>query len=224
MNRLAFYLSLFAAALIAESARAASINVNATLTVDNHYGLYSGRGTSLRFHGRNEMGAGGAPGLYNWSLPETFGFNITEGDYLYVVAWSDDDVAQGFIGQFSLSDGRTIYTDTQSWEVALGTLNLNDNDNIPAFSTLDNLAYGAVHYSLPHGSQPWGYVPGISNNASWIWGAQLTPGSGTGEYMVFRTRVSGIPSSTVPEPASCLLLAGALPLIRRARGKKLESK
>ena len=40
-----------------------------------------------------------------------------------------------------------------------------------------------------HGSYPWGTVSGIDLAADWIWGSSLLPGSGYGEYQIFRIQV-----------------------------------
>src|SRR5579862_2644107 len=100
--------SIFAAAALFASATpsfATPVTVNATVTADNHYALFYGIGNNLNFVGRNELGGDGNPGTYNWSLPEQFSFTADTGEYLYIIAWSDDSVAQGLIGQFQLSNG-----------------------------------------------------------------------------------------------------------------------
>src|SRR5262245_64070490 len=80
-----------------------TLGVTATLTADNHYALYAGQadGSQLTLLGTNELGPGGAPGAFNWSLPETWTFSVGEGDYIYVLAW-DDGGAQMWTGQFTL--------------------------------------------------------------------------------------------------------------------------
>lgn len=84
--------------------QASAYNLSATITADNHYALYLGAagGTNLRFIGRNELGAGGSPGTYNWSEAESWNATYGAGDYIYLVGWSDNSVAQGWIGEFQL--------------------------------------------------------------------------------------------------------------------------
>ena len=75
-------LALFAAALTVAASNAGAVTIDATITADNHYGLYVGgaNGTPMTFIGQNESGAGGAPGEFNWSIPESYQFNADQ-DY-----------------------------------------------------------------------------------------------------------------------------------------------
>src|SRR5262245_1054996 len=68
-----------------------TLEVTATITADNHYGLYVGQadGSQLTLIGSNEPGLQGNPGAFNWSLPETWHFNVGQGAYLYVLSWDD---------------------------------------------------------------------------------------------------------------------------------------
>ena len=62
---------------------AVATSVTATLTADNHYGLYYGdeNGANLTLVGRNEFGDFGGPGDndHNWTFPETWNFNMSDG-------------------------------------------------------------------------------------------------------------------------------------------------
>ncbi len=64
---------------------------------------------------------------------------------------------------------------------------------------------GSITNSKNNGDSPWGTIAGIDQNANWIWGSALEPGSGYGEYQIFRTQVTA-----VPEPATLLLLGSGL--------------
>lgn len=187
---------------------ASALNVNATITADNHYALYHGSedGSALTYIGRNELGSAGSPGTYNWSLPESFSFSMNDGDYLYIAGWSDNASAQGVLGQFDLSGYGTLYTGTD-WEVIGTNFDLDDGDTEPSLASMFGFILPAVWNpvvdTLPHGSAPWFVVPGISASADWMWNGPLTPGSGDGEYQIFRVGV-------VPEPSSMLLFGSAL--------------
>lgn len=213
-------LALFAAALTVAASNAGAVTIDATITADNHYGLYVGgaNGTPMTFIGQNESGAGGAPGEFNWSIPESYQFNADPDLYIYIVGWSDDLVAQGVLAQF-IVNGTTIATGTNGWEYALGPDDLDDGDPAPSAAVLSTFVSGAawssVVNSLPNGSDPWGTIAGISTAASWIWGGPLI-GGGTGgpEYQVFRTR---IPREEVPESATVFLLLAGLTAVALTR-------
>jgi hypothetical protein len=54
--------------------------------------------------------------------PETYivpGSNTQEGDFVYVITWSDDSVTQGLLGRFASTEpgGEVLYTGDEEWEV-----------------------------------------------------------------------------------------------------------
>jgi hypothetical protein len=124
---------------LANAGQTLAATVNATLTADNHYGLFTGdsQGNLLRFIGRNEKGAGGQAtgavvndanygnvtlnsvgnqaGSYNWSVGENWTFDLNAGEHLYVVAWDDSSVAETWVGQFNYN-GRQLLTGASDWE------------------------------------------------------------------------------------------------------------
>ena len=208
------------------AAPVAAATVTATVTADNFYAIYLGSktGQNVRFIGRNELGAGGNPGTYNWSQAETWSFAPLASDYLYIAAWSDNSIAQALIGQFTYTGGQFLTNLTDGWEVTLGNQDLGNNSPAPTVASLGSVVAAAtwnnVQYSLNHGVSPWGKIAGISDSAKWIWGTPLmnTGGSGAGEYQVFRRPLTGITPAPVPVPAPMVLLASALalmPVLRR---------
>ena len=186
-----------------------AIAVSVTLTADNHYGLYYGKedGSSLAYVGRNETTdgptGGGAPGQYNWTLPETW--NFATPDYIYVMAW-DDGGPQGWLAEFTLPSS-TLLTNLTDWEFYVSASSSPGTADPPvgtaALSTeISSASWAAPLASAANGSSPWGTIPGISSSARWIWHDTLSSNSSSdGKYVVFRT-VNPVNMSAVPEPAS----------------------
>jgi hypothetical protein len=200
----------------------ARADIIATLTADNHYGLYVGNadGSVLSFIGRNEKGDNGAGG-YNWSLPETYSFSASSGSYIYVLAWNDGG-PRSWIGQFTTSGSQALLSNTTQWQytVASGP-NPGTYGDVPALGTVQSDIAGA-QWATPlasaiNGTSPWGTIPDIAGSAQFIWSDNFSNGSSTdGHYVVFR---AGAP---VPVPPSLLLLApglAGLAVIRRRSGK-----
>lgn len=201
------------------SVNASALSYTATLTADNYYALYVGTEDDLELIGRNELGTSGDPGTYNWSKAETFDFDLAAGESIYVVGWSDGSVAQGWIGQF-VSEYNMLLTNTSDWEVYLSNSDLGNGDDAPDLEAKfaeGEETWNAVTDSIAHGSGPWGYIDGISHDASWIWGSPLQPGSNYGEYQVFR-----ITPNVVPEPGTVVLIGIGLlglAIFRKRNGK-----
>lgn len=216
--------SLFAGAaaalMIASGARAAT--VSAVITADNHYAVYSTGNTGVIYHGGNELGPGGAPGTYNWSVPESF--NFVANDRLYIAAWSDDSVAQGLLAQILIDGIMTLHSGDAKWEVYRTGINRGDYAVHPSTAemdahilTADNGGLWATPYiGGVNGSGVWGMVPGITTDARWMWcnipgdADPLDGGSGYGEMLIFRV--------DIPSPGSAALFGlGGLILTRRRR-------
>jgi len=169
---------------------------------------------TITYIGRNEAGSGGSPGWYNWSVAESFTFNVDAGDYIYIAGWSDDNVAQGLIGQFVVDGSSTILTNTSDWDAHLTFSDLDSGSLAPTTSTMsshigtaNSTSWDSVSNYIDHGSKPWGNIAGVSSNADWIWGSKLLGGSSYGEFQIFRNQVGSAP---VPEPGTIFLLAGGL--------------
>jgi hypothetical protein len=200
--------------------------VTATLTADNHYALYSGNATGslLNFIGRNEYGTNGAPGQYNWSLPETFNFSTSD-SYLYVVGWDDARTANSWIGQFSITGLGTVLSNTQDWESKVGTgVNPGEYGDLNLVTVTADIAaagWSAPNVSTANGTAPWGTIPGISPQADFIWRDTFSsPNGNDGTYAIFRTDFL---VTATPEPATMVLFGMGLAGLGVLRRRKLEA-
>lgn len=198
-----------------------AVSVNGTLTADNHYGLYVGQadGGGLRFIGRNEKGAAGAPGTYNWSEAETWNFLVTPGEHLYVMAW-DDGGPQGWIGNFGWSGGG-VASNLPAWQAAIAPGgNPGSSGDLPATATLSGYiaaaSWQAPGASAANGSSPWGSINGVGS-AQWIWHDTLADGSlSDANFAMFRTASPLV--AAVPEPSTYAMLGlGALMVLFATR-------
>lgn len=195
----------------------------ASITADNHYAFFSGSSGGMAYHGGNEVGPGGSPGTYNWSEAEGYSFNSI-GPYLYIAAWSDDNIAQGLLANLTIN-GVDFSTGHAAWEVYATGTNRGDNDPHPTIAEMMGHVFTADAGNLweaPYigdvngGSVPWGPVNGIDNLARWMWVSNpadpdpLSPGSGFGEMLIFRI--------AVPAPGAAAVLGlGGLAVLRRRR-------
>jgi hypothetical protein len=73
--------------------------------------------------------------------PETYivpGSDTNAGDFLYVIAWSDDYVTQGLLGQFAAADGsNVIYTGNEEWEVCATGVDYDIGSGGPTTTVID---------------------------------------------------------------------------------------
>lgn len=209
------------------SAAAQAATATATLTADNHYGLYVGNedGSELRFVGRNEMGANGSSGGFNWSDPESYSFDINVGEYIYVLAWNEDlNTDHSFIGEFETPTG-SFLTNTSDWLVlaggsnpALGTGNLPPDGEVSGL--IHNAYVGALTWFAPdtenpQGTLPWGTMSEIAAAAKYIWYEAVL--AGDAQYLLFRT--GQVAHTPIPAalPMFAASLVGLAVLSRRRR-------
>lgn len=206
---------------VAGSAHAA---ITGTFTADNHYAIYEEIGGVITLIGGNELGAGGAPGTYNWSLPEIHAIS-GDASVLYIAAWSDDRVAQGLLGEINLGNGVWLRSGDIRWDYYCTNTNLGDGAPWPSAGDISaHVATADANnaWMKPDvGGQniaatgPWGKVAGISDDARWMWGnpdsaaSAFQGGANHDEYQIFRIT---IPSPGVVSVAS---LAGLLVTRRR---------
>ncbi|MBS0192379.1 MAG: PEP-CTERM sorting domain-containing protein [Phycisphaerales bacterium] len=215
--------AIVAGMLAALSGMASADMLSFHITADNHYALYSSAAGVYSYHGGNELGSGGNPGAYNWSLPETY--LINGGDRIFIAAWSDDSVAQGVLAQvMNLSTQQSLDSGSPAWMVYHTDVNRGDNDPHPSIEEIAGHVLNADTFSLwetpyvgeANGTQPWGTVPGIGDQARWMWlntpgdDDPLRGGSAAGEMLIF--------SMQVPTPSSLALAGlGGLCVMRRRR-------
>lgn len=214
----------FTAAAVAISGAANAAVVTAKVTADNHYAVYAGVNGSVVYIGGNETGTAGSTGGYNWSKPETWTFDAY--DAIYVAAWSDDAVAQGLLGEFTI-DGQRVVTGHSGWEVFATGIDLDTNSPHPTAIDLHSqvmLADAGGLWGTPQiyrtntsAATPWGKVAGIGEDASWVWASAPQPGISTliggkdwDEYLIFR--YSDVPA---PGAAGVLAIAGLCAMRRR---------
>ena len=207
--------------------------IEATVTADNHYGLYIGTDADLVFVGRNEKGSSGIGG-YNWSRAERFsGITVTEQSRFYLAQWDDAVVpsgqlnAQAILAQFLSDDGRYLLTNRSAWgfyEAGANPGNYGDSPSADALEVmLQSANWTSPGFSIKNGQGVWGaqgLIPGISPSADWI--SRYTDNDSTAQLTVFRSvtvgeMISGSPTGgtggdneggdggVVPEPSTIII-------------------
>jgi hypothetical protein len=209
-------------ATLAFAGLASATTINAVVTADNHYSLYSvGGNGALTLVGGNELGSDGNPGDYNWSVAETWSFDTT----VFIGAWSDDFYAQGLLGEFR---SRRSHDSRATLRAEVFSTGIDIDDFAGAYpsagdvTTQIGIANATNGWRTPvvdgnNGVGPWGTIAGISNQARWMWANPDNvpdpfgfPGYNAGEYLIFCVP---IPSAGTGALAGLGLLVG----LRRKR-------
>lgn len=187
----------------AVNASAATLSGNTT--TDDAFDLYVSTNDSV-------LGTLVSSGNY-WGTTYSFNATLTPNvtNYIHVAAKDVYYVISAFIGDFSLSDN--------SFEFVNGTQNLLTNT---ADWGVSASGFGGP-YSTPisHGTNgvgPWGFRPGISGSANWIWHNNQCLGC----TVYFSTAINPV-TAPVPEPETYAMLLAGLGLMgfvaRRQKGK-----
>jgi hypothetical protein len=218
-----FQTLLWTAALIGGALAASAQSFTAQVTSDNHYQLLVGNanGSLLTLVGQNEAGSAGNPGTFNWSLPETWNFQLGAGQRIYVVAWDNGGVG-GWLGQFS-SLAATLLSRPADWRYTPSSF-ANPGDSQPnllptlisdiAAATSGNLWQSNPVSAGANGASPWGTISGIGASAEW-----LTVPANSGPVMIFRSEFAGVPeASTWAAVGAAATAAGFQVLNRRRNG------
>jgi MSHA biogenesis protein MshQ len=174
------------------------------INMDNSYELYLSTNDNVQ----GELIASGYDPNYYWSRTANNPMTLDKGqDYFIHIRGIDTGGAAAFLGSFSLSG-----TDHQFANSSI-TL-LTNNKDWQASSS------GWGNYTTPttwgnNGVSPWGYIPSIAGDATWIWAGD----NSNNDVAYFSTKISATPSPN-PEPATLLLMGTGLAGFIGARRKK----
>ena len=142
---------------------AAQAQVTAVITADNAYGF--GYGTYYTIPAGQYYG-----GLENLKAeditscstgPETYLVNPAITDYLYIVAWSDDVVYQGVLGQFKNGNLPPILTGSSNWQVFATGINFD----IPPYSPAGGPSLALINQQITIANKNIG---GTASSRGWV--------------------------------------------------------
>lgn len=148
-------------------------NITGHFTCDNSYSIWLGDVNQVfppcRLHATNTQASDIRTGedLVPPIQPST-------GSYLYICAWSDDNIFQGLIGSFT--GDITIHTGDPRWQV-LPTKNNHGDNEFPTINEINSAIASAQPsdwknpaVGASNGGPPWDVViSGITTAAKWMW-------------------------------------------------------
>jgi len=199
--------------------------ITGTFTADNSYAVYVGNQNSVVTKVLPNSNANGhtnalASEIFN---PTQNNFNATSGDYLYLIAWSDDKTCQGLIGEFTGST--TIKTGDPGWK-GYPTNQDFDNYQAPTAATINqhintanansawlNPFVGPKNINSKNACGSYRKVKGISDDAKWIWHNATSSNSAKDvfgksknhkEFLIFRFPVRRIVDPKPIDDCDCI--------------------
>lgn len=179
-----------------------SENVTMKVTADNFFAIYHGQkdGENLQYVGRDSIG--------DWQSVETFTFQVSQDEHIYIIAWEDcigDQGPQMFIGEIGTENESYILTDANNYEWVLGPKNACPggflNSPPPSENVIKEViqeaekskAWADPGVEANKEASPWGWIvaPSFETQPKYIWADTFDSWSVTNAqntYAVFRTK------------------------------------
>ncbi len=129
--------------------------------------------------------------------PETLSLTgTTAGDYIYVVAWSDDAVTEGVLGQFFNGSGGVMYSGA-GWEVFATGIDIDNSCNVTGLPTLAQVRTQVALANSASGAA-------ATTSIRWVNAAGGVGGPGNGALAVGESNSAGgdFPLVSCLDPAS----------------------
>jgi len=160
----------------------APLQIIATVLVDNCFQVWTGPKSKVEelkvptIQNKNATQVG---------TPAIKAFDYSPGDYIYIIAWSDNQTYQGVLGQFSVvGTSQVLYTGDPRWQVlptdedfGNSTAPTKDQINLHLFADPLGSTDPASKWTTPitgpanvAGNKPFGWVSTlVSASARWMW-------------------------------------------------------